>query len=184
MPAALRAAAAACGAGDRRTLTSGGGAFTASLPGGESGMFFREPSEGTMHQSYGCAVSKYSVSKYSVSDQKSNPTIIDHYNREAADMKSREEIQAEIEAKLEAGRNQVEELKKKMADSTGDVTKEMKDALAEAEEKLAGGMDKLKELKNASDEHFNELRAQAEDNWDNLSKQVLENWESLTNKVK
>jgi hypothetical protein len=99
-------------------------------------------------------------------------------------MKSREEIQASMEAGLAASGKKIEEFKAKMAEGGADVSEDAAKHLAEAEALWASGKSKLDELSAASDEKFEELRAGAEENWESISSKMEEGWASVTDKFK
>lgn len=99
-------------------------------------------------------------------------------------MKSREELQASMEAGLAAGQEKIEAMKVKMAEAGDDVSADATDALAEAEKAWEVGKVKLDELAAASDETFEELRASAEENWDEISASMEAGWASVSEKFK
>jgi len=99
-------------------------------------------------------------------------------------MKSREELQASMEAGLAAGEEKITALKAKMADAGDSASDEAANALAQAEKALEAGKAKLSELAAASDESFEEMRASAEENWASISDQMEQGWASVSEKVK
>lgn len=99
-------------------------------------------------------------------------------------MADRQQIQADLEAKLEAGGKKVDEIKAKMAEAGSDVSDEAKNALVQAEKVLEEGKNKLSELAAASDEAFDDAWEKTQDVWNDLSSQVEGGWASVTEKVK
>ena len=99
-------------------------------------------------------------------------------------MKSREEIQASMEAGLAASGKKIQEFKAKIAEGGADVSEDAAKHLAEAEAMWATGKSKLDELTAASDEKFEELRDSAEKNWESISRQMEEGWARVTDKFK
>ena len=99
-------------------------------------------------------------------------------------MKSREEIQADFDAKLETLSTKLEEYSGKAKDASNSINKEFNDNIAELESKLQAGKEKSKEMASASDEKFEELRSQAAENWDALSSKLEDNWSALSDKIK
>ena len=99
-------------------------------------------------------------------------------------MKSREEIQASMEAGLAASGKKIEEFKAKMAEGGADVSEDAAKHLAEMEAMWASGKSKLDELSAASDEKFEELWADTKENWESISSRMEEGWASVTDKFK
>ena len=99
-------------------------------------------------------------------------------------MADRQQIQADLESKLEAGGKKADEIKAKMAEAGSDVSDEAKNALVQAEKVLEESKAKLGELAAASDETFDEVWAKTQDVWSDLSNQVEGGWASVTDKVK
>lgn len=99
-------------------------------------------------------------------------------------MATREEIQAQMEAKLEAGSKKIDELKAEMAEAGDKASAESAEALADAERLLEKGKEKYAELASASDEQFDKVVASTKETWDELSKQVEGGWAAVTDKVK
>ena len=99
-------------------------------------------------------------------------------------VKTREELQASMEAGIAASEEKIAALKVKMADAGADASEEGAAALAKAEKLCEDGKSKLAELAAASDESFENLRASAEENWDSISAQLDEGWTSVSDKVK
>ncbi len=99
-------------------------------------------------------------------------------------MASREEIQKDIEIKLDQGQQQVDKLKLKMEAAGDDASHEWSQALLAAEKQLAAGKAKYEELAAASDEKFNEMWAASKDNWEAFTADFESGWDSLSRKVK
>lgn len=99
-------------------------------------------------------------------------------------MKTREELQASMEAGIAASEEKIAVLKTKMSEAGDDVSDEAAEALAKAEQLCADGKSKLTELAAASDESFESLRASTEENWDKMTAQLDEGWTNVSDKVK
>jgi hypothetical protein len=99
-------------------------------------------------------------------------------------MKSREEIQASLEAGLAASGKRIEEFKAKLAEGGAEVSRDAAEDLAEMERAWEAGKNKLSELTAASDEKFDELWADTKGNWDSISSSMEQGWASVTSKFK
>ncbi|MEE4146659.1 MAG: hypothetical protein V2I26_17775 [Halieaceae bacterium] len=99
-------------------------------------------------------------------------------------MATREEIQAEMEAKLAAGSKQIDEMKAEMAKAGDKVSAESAEALKDAERLLEKGKAKYAELASASDEQFDKVVASTKETWEELSSQIEGGWAAVTDKVK
>lgn len=99
-------------------------------------------------------------------------------------MKSREEIQASMEAGLAASGKKIEEFKAKMAEGGDEVSEDAAKHLAEMEQAWNAGKSKLAELTAASDEKFDELWADTKENWESISSKMEEGWAGVTEKFK
>ena len=96
----------------------------------------------------------------------------------------RQEIQANMEAKIAQGEVKIEEMKAKLSEAGDAASDEAREALAKAESMLESGKQKMGELANASDDKFNELAEQGKASWDELSGQIEGGWASVSDKVK
>jgi len=99
-------------------------------------------------------------------------------------MKSREEIQASLEATLAKGETKLSEMKVNLDEAGDDASDEAKEAYAAAERMVDSGKQRLGELADASDEKFDQIVASSKENWDDLSDKIEGGWAAVSDKVK
>ena len=99
-------------------------------------------------------------------------------------MKSREEIQASLEATLAKGETKLSEMKVKLDEAGDDASDEAKEAYAAVERMVDSGNQRLGELADASDEKFDQIVASSKENWDDLSDKIEGGWAAVSDKVK
>ncbi|MEJ2516053.1 MAG: hypothetical protein P8080_09635 [Gammaproteobacteria bacterium] len=99
-------------------------------------------------------------------------------------MATKQEVQAELEKKLDAGESQLDKLKAKLAEAGDEASDEMKDAVAAAERGIEKGRIKLEELAEMSDEKFEQVWATAKDDWRAAMDDIEAGWSKLSAKVK
>lgn len=99
-------------------------------------------------------------------------------------MPTREEIQKEMERKLEQGEKAVDALKKKVEDAGDEASDEMKKAVEVAESALDKGRKKVEKMADASDEAFEEMWQDSKDAWRGLTDAIGEHWDEITDRLK
>jgi len=99
-------------------------------------------------------------------------------------MPNREEIQRQLEKKLEEGQKTLDRMKAKMASAGDETSDEMKKAVEVAEGALDKGKAKLDRLTAASDDEFDRMWAETKENWADLSESLGDHWEEFTGKLK
>jgi len=99
-------------------------------------------------------------------------------------MTDRNEIQREIERKLDAGDAALRKLKAKMSEAGHEASDEMVHAVKVAERTLEKGRHKLNQMTAATDEEFEEMWSDAKDAWHDFSGDVESGWHKLSDRVK
>lgn len=87
-------------------------------------------------------------------------------------MTTRQEYQAQIEAKLEEQKVKLGELRARAQEAGEDVKEDIAEAISEMEEKVEIGKVKVKELADAADDKWEEVKDSMEEGWASLSDRV------------
>jgi hypothetical protein len=99
-------------------------------------------------------------------------------------MKTREEIQSDMESGLAASQEKIDKMKADLEAAGDDASEEALEALEQAESLWDKARQKYDEIAAASDEEFEELRDSASKNWDELTAQMESGWNSISERFK
>ena len=99
-------------------------------------------------------------------------------------MSDRQEIERELQEKLDAGESAYEKLKAKVDAAGDEASEEAKEALQKAGDMLEKGKAKAKQLADATDDEFDHLWAETKEEWHEIKGAAADGWSKFTHSVK
>lgn len=99
-------------------------------------------------------------------------------------MSDRQEIEQELQEKLDAGESAYNKMKAKLDAAGDEASDEARQALHKAGEMLDKGKAKMKQLADASDDEFDHLWAETKEEWHEIKSAASDGWSKLTHSVR
>lgn len=97
---------------------------------------------------------------------------------------TKEEMVSKVKDEVEVQEKNLENLKQKAAEESGDLASEFQQAIDDLQPKIDQAKAKLSEIADATDDQWEEVKDSLEEGWDEAKGKFDEGWDNLTDSVK